>query len=96
MSRRRLARLAEAWAVTLAEMEIPRAERSWQSRHAPTPSSHDSTVEKSLSDLRFRVLLADSDWHALPLAVRRCRAFSATLVATFFRRAKGPLVFRAR
>jgi hypothetical protein len=93
MSRRRLQRLALAWAVTLAEMEIPREERSWQSHRVAVPSPDDGELEKSLErtlgDRHFRALRADDDWHALPPAVRRYRAYCAALVASIFRRAMG-------
>jgi hypothetical protein len=87
MSRRRLQRLAVAWAVSLADMEIPPEERSWQS-----PPLDDRELQKRLEkSLRknaggpgFRALRGRG-WHALPRAVRHCRALWATSVAGFVR-----------
>jgi hypothetical protein len=89
MSRRRLQRLAVAWAVTLADMQIPPEERSWQS---PPPDDRElqKRLEKSLrknaAGLGFRALLSGHGWHVPPPAVlRHCRALWATLMARFVR-----------
>ncbi len=61
MTRQRAQRLVMEWTVALATMHIP----DDPSRNFAPPS------DDSLGDLRFRALLADADWAALPLAVRR-------------------------
>jgi hypothetical protein len=61
MSRQRAQRLAMEWAVALTTMSIPDELR----RISP------SEPDDSLGDLRFRALLSDAEWSALPLAVRR-------------------------
>src|SRR5580704_3399380 len=60
MTHRRAQRLAMEWTVALATNHIP----DDLSRIAAPPSND------SLGDLRFRALLADDDWAALPLPVR--------------------------
>ena len=61
MTRQRAQRLAMEWTVALATRHIP----DDLDRISGPPS------DDSLGDLRFRALLADDDWAALPLAVRR-------------------------
>jgi hypothetical protein len=61
MTQQRVQRLAMEWTVALATNHIP----DDLSRIARPPS------DDSLGDLRFRALLADDDWAALPLPVRR-------------------------
>jgi hypothetical protein len=61
MTQQRAQRLAMEWTVALATNHIP----DDLSRIAAPPS------DDSLGDLRFRALLADDDWAALPLPVRR-------------------------
>jgi len=61
MSRQRAQRLAMQWAETLTTLSIPDELRGI------LPSQPDD----SLGDLRFRALLPDAEWHALPLPVRR-------------------------
>jgi hypothetical protein len=61
MTRQRAQRLAMEWTVALATNHIP----DDLSRVARPPS------DDSLGDLRFRALLADDAWTALPLPVRR-------------------------
>jgi hypothetical protein len=88
MSRRRLQRLAVAWAVTLGDMDIPPEERSWQS-----PPLDDRELEKRLEkslrknagDVGFRALLSGHGSHAPPAVLRCCRPLWATLVARFVR-----------
>jgi hypothetical protein len=61
MSRQRLQRLAMEWAVALTNMSVPD-----DLPHISAPRS-----DESLGDLRFRALLSDAEWFALPLPVRR-------------------------
>jgi hypothetical protein len=92
MSRRRLARLAVAWAVTLAEMEIPPEERSWQSPpldDRELEKRFEKSLRKNAGDVGFRTLLSGQCWHAPPPAVHHCRMLWATLVASFVRRPMG-------
>lgn len=65
MSRQRLQRLAMEWAVALTNMSVP-DELPQELPHVFAPRSDDS-----LGDLRFRALLSDAEWSALPLPVRR-------------------------
>jgi len=61
MRRQRLQRLAMEWAVALTDMSIPD-----ELPHIPA-----LRCDESLGDLRFRALLTDAEWSALPLPVRR-------------------------
>jgi hypothetical protein len=61
MRRQRLQRLATEWAMALTNMSIPD-----ELRRIAAPPCDDS-----LGDLRFRALLSDAEWSALPLSVRR-------------------------
>jgi uncharacterized protein DUF4166 len=56
----------------IRQEQIPRQDIPRRPRHAPAAAPDGGELEKnSLGDLRFRALLADDDWHALPPAVRR-------------------------
>jgi len=63
MTRHRSQQLAMQWATALTQMNIPNELRRVS---PPQPRS-----DESLGDLRFRALLSNEDWAALPLPVRR-------------------------